>query len=83
MCNHPASSLKPDSAEQSNGTVTIRFCCQSCLAPITKQFMLTMPEAAPSFIDELQAASEPVAAVTAPKARRGANSPWRHFPAMS
>lgn len=77
-CVHPASSLKPDTAEQSNGAVTIRFCCTSCLTPITKQFMLAAPEpeAPASGIEELLSDSP---AIPAPKVRRGENSPWRHF----
>lgn len=47
-CTHPASSLKPDTAEQSNGTVTLKFVCVSCLTPITKQFTLGGPAPEPS-----------------------------------
>jgi hypothetical protein len=76
-CTHPADRLKADTASQPNpGTLTVRFCCLSCLVPITKVFMLTVPEPEKpaAGIDELLAAED---GAPAPKLR-GANSPWRY-----
>jgi hypothetical protein len=77
-CNHPASSLKADSATQANGKVTIRFCCISCLVPIVKEFLLHVPEPTQpaSGIADLMSAED--GAAVAPQVKRGANSPWRN-----
>lgn len=84
-CDHPASSLKADTAEQAHpGTLKVKFCCLSCLAPLTKEFMLTVPEPEQpaSEIGDLLQESEGVAVAPV---RRGSNSPWRasYKPAMS
>ena len=87
-CTHPASALKPDSAEQSSGKVTLKFCCTACLAPITKQFMLATPEPTlpvePEIADLLEMAPPiaPPAELQQQPKRRGRghnNSPWHRF----
>ena len=78
-CSHPLSSLKVDNAQQLRpGALTVKFWCQDCLAPLTKEFLLTVPEpeAPASGIEELLSDSP---TIPAPKVRRGENSPWRHF----
>lgn len=80
-CDHPASSLKPDTAEQRNGKVTVRFCCVSCLAPITKVFLVQTPDAIPA-VDEGIAALLNMSAPDVPEAanaRRGGRTPWRRW----
>ena len=81
-CPHPASSLKPSTAEQSGNSVTIKFCCVSCLAPITKQFMLSSPEPLPQVeaeIADLLTLPESDMPLAPAKVRRGENSPWRRY----
>jgi hypothetical protein len=77
-CPHPASALKPDTAEQSNGSVTVRFCCNACLTPITKQFMLSVPEPAMPANGLGDLLQQDEGATVAP-VRRGANSSWRQY----
>jgi hypothetical protein len=83
MCDHPASALKPSTAEQLHGNVTVRFCCTVCLVPISKTFMLSSPEPLPRVekeIEDLLALPEPTPdmPVMPAKVNRGESlHPWR------
>jgi hypothetical protein len=87
-CTHPLASLKSESASTStNGTITVRFACTSCGAPITKQFMGQTPEPRPpagAGIRDLGLLEmPPVVPEPTRKVRRGANSPWRKYNAVT
>lgn len=44
-CEHPASSLRVESVVSGlHESLTLRFTCSRCLAPITKEFLGTLPE---------------------------------------
>ncbi len=83
-CSHPLASLKPETAEQDKGQVTIRFACTDCLARITKAFMVATPDPLPHVekeIADLLTLPESGMPTKPAKVRRGENSPWRQYQA--